>query len=489
MSKAYSAQQIRDFEKSIFIDPGDDLKLMKKAAKDSVSWLFKKFPQHSFIVLCGPGNNGGDGFYIALELKRLRLKVALIDVLSDKKKSNLCAQAYIDASGLNFITNTELKAAKEDSVIVDSILGTGGRAGLDPRIEEVIDISERFQHRVSIDMPTGIDASSGKMIGKCFRPHATITFIALKIGQLINQGKIYSGDIVLQTLDVKMKNDIEPIAEILTVQNIRSLLPKRKKDAHKGSHGKLLIVAGDEGYGGAGTLTSETAMKTGTGLVKLLTRERYVAPNLARNPEIMVLGGDNAQDLESQFPWADIFVCGPGMFQNYWSEQLLYKLIEYAQLNHIPTLLDAGALRLLSMEVFAELALPENLIITPHPGEAASLLNMSVAEVQEDRLQAAKDLHSKFGGTVVLKGHGAVIYDGHTCHICLVGGPELAVAGSGDVLSGLIGSLLSQGLKPKDAAISGVALHSAAGHQFTQNTGMIGLAASELVPLIRNLLN
>ena len=106
MSKAYSAQQIQDFEKSIFIDPGDDLKLMKKAAKDSVSWLIKKFPQHSFIVLCGPGNNGGDGFYIALELKRLRLKVALIDVLSDKKKSNLCAQACIDASGLNFITCT-----------------------------------------------------------------------------------------------------------------------------------------------------------------------------------------------------------------------------------------------------------------------------------------------------------------------------------------------------------------------------------------------
>lgn len=489
MSKAYSSQQIQDFEKSIFINPGDDLKLMEKAAADSASWLFKKFPNNGFIILCGPGNNGGDGYYIALELKRLKCEVKLIDVMATKKKSSLCAQAWRDASELNFITIEELKVAKEDSVIVDAILGIGGRSNLEPLVEKIIELSERFQYRVSIDMPTGIDSNTGKSIDRHFKPHSTITFIALKIGQLINQGKIHSGDIVLETLGVKMKNDIKPVAETLTMEDIQSLLPKRKQEDHKGSHGKLLIVAGDEGYGGAGTLVSETAMKTGTGLIKLLTREQYVAPNIARNPEIMVCGGDNAQDLESEFPWADIFVCGPGMFQNYWSEQLLYKLIEYAQRSDIPTLLDAGALRLLNTEAFSELELPEKLIITPHPGEAASLLDISVTEVQEDRLQAAKTLQSRFGGTVVLKGHGTIVYDGDACYVCSVGGPELAVAGSGDVLSGIIGSLLSQGLEPKDAAISGVALHSAAGNQFTKNTGTIGLAANELIILIRNLLN
>jgi NAD(P)H-hydrate epimerase len=177
------------------------------------------------------------------------------------------------------------------------------------------------------------------------------------------------------------------------------------------------------------------------------------------------------------------------MFHNYWSEQMLYKLIEYAQQNAVPTLLDAGALRLLEIEAFAQLTLPENLIMTPHPGEAAGLLNISVKEVQADRLKAAKDLHLKFGGIVVLKGHGTIIYDGNTPYLCSVGGPELGIAGSGDVLSGLIGSLVSQGLEPMDAAIAGVALHSGAGNQFTKNTGVIGLAASELIPLIRDLLN
>ena len=462
---------------------------MKKAAAESSAWLIKKFPKKHFIVLCGPGNNGGDGYYIALELSKLNCEVSLIDVLDNKKKSSLCAQAFLDVSDLNFITSHELSTLGEDSVIVDAIFGIGARPGLQPELEDILELSERFQHRIAIDMPTGVDSNTGKTIGKSFMADATITFIGTKIGQLINQGKIYSGDIILQTLDLKMEDKIKPIADTLTINDVQSLFPKRAQDSNKGNHGKLLIIAGDEGYGGAGTLASETAVKTGSGLVKLLTRECYVASNLARNPEIIVCGGDNAQDLESHFPWADVFVCGPGMFHNYWSEQLLYKLIEYAQKYAVPTLLDAGALRLLEMEAFAQLILPKNLIITPHPGEAAGLLNISVNEVQADRLKAAKDLHIKFGGTIVLKGYGTIIYDGDNTYLCTVGGPELGVPGSGDVLSGLIGSLVSQGLKPMDAAVAGVALHSGAGNQFTKNTGVIGLAASELIPLIRNLLN
>ena len=489
MRKVYSSGQIQDFEKSIFIAPNDDWKLMRQASAVSAAWLIKKFPKKNFIVLCGPGNNGGDGYYIALELSKLNCEVSLIDVFNHKKKSSLCAKAFLDASNLNFITAREFKTAGEDSVIVDAILGIGGRPGIQPELAGVLELSERFQHRIAIDMPTGVDSDTGKTEGKSFIADATITFIGIKIGQLINQGKIYTGDIILQTLDLKMEDKIKPIANTLTINDVQSLFPKRAQDSHKGNHGKLLIIAGDEGYGGAGTLASETAVKTGSGLVKLLTRECYVASNLARNPEIIVCGGDNAQDLESHFPWADVFVCGPGMFHNYWSEQLLYKLIEYAQKYAVPTLLDAGALRLLEMEAFAQLILPKNLIITPHPGEAAGLLNISVNEVQADRLKAAKDLHIKFGGTIVLKGYGTIIYDGDNTYLCSVGGPELGVPGSGDVLSGLIGSLVSQGLKPMDAAVAGVALHSGAGNQFTKNIGVIGLAASELVPLIRNLLN
>jgi ADP-dependent NAD(P)H-hydrate dehydratase / NAD(P)H-hydrate epimerase len=286
-----------------------------------------------------------------------------------------------------------------------------------------------------------------------------------------------------------MSNETGSSVKPLSIHDVQSLLPTKKLDGHKGQHGKLLIVAGDEGYGGAGILVSEAAIKTGTGLVKLLTREAYVSAALARNPEVMVYGGENAQNLEMHFPWAEVFLCGPGMFQNYWSEQLLYKLLIFTKEENLPILLDAGALRLLSMEPFKQMSLPQNLIITPHPGEAANLLGTTPAVVQANRLKAAKDLHMIFGGTVVLKGHGTIIFDGNTCHLCSVGGPELAVAGSGDVLSGIIGSLLSQGLTPGEAAISGVAIHSNAGKQFAQHTGTIGLAASELISYARNLLN
>ena len=157
--------------------------------------------------------------------------------------------------------------------------------------------------------------------------------------------------------------------------------------------------------------------------------------------------------------------------------------------NRIPTLLDAGALRLLTKEPFTKMALPKDIILTPHPGEASSLLGITTEKIQKNRLKAVKDLHIKFGGIIVLKGHGTVIHDGKESYLCSSGGPELAVAGSGDILSGVIGSLMAQGLQPKDAAIAGVALHANAGDFFAKEMGNIGLAASELIPHIRNALN
>jgi NAD(P)H-hydrate epimerase len=211
--------------------------------------------------------------------------------------------------------------------------------------------------------------------------------------------------------------------------------------------------------------------------------------DLAKNPEVMVSGADNVQDLENHFLYSDVLVCGPGMYENYWSEQLLFKLLAFAVKNQTPTLLDAGALRLLSKKPFSNMSLPKDIVLTPHPGEASSLLGVSTDVIQNDRLRAAKELNAKFGGIVVLKGHGTIICDSKESYLCCSGGPELAIAGSGDVLSGLIGSLMAQGLKPIDAAMAGVALHGNAGESFARSIGAIGLAASELIPHIRNALN
>ena len=277
--------------------------------------------------------------------------------------------------------------------------------------------------------------------------------------------------------------------QVLELHDVLELLPKRKDNSHKGSHGHLVIVAGDEGYGGAGILCSESALKSGAGIVHLLTREKYVPASLTRNPEIIACGGEKAQDLEPYFPLADALICGPGMFKNFWSEQLLFKLLQHARATQLKLVLDAGALRLLCDKPFSAMELSNKLVITPHPGEAAALLGTTIEDVQGDRLGAAKELHDQFHAVVVLKGHATIVLDESNAFICETGGSELAVAGTGDVLCGVIGSLLAQGLSPINAAKVGVALHSNAGNYFYKKTGSIGLTASELIEPIRQFIN
>ncbi len=489
MNSVYTAKQIQSFEKSLFVSKDEELELMKRAADDSVDWLKEKFPSNNFIILCGPGNNGGDGYFIGLGLRKLHFKVQFVDTIPETKKSYLCNLAFNKTCNEEFVTCEDIEKLSIDSVVIDAIFGIGGRINLSKEIRSLLESAKKFKAKIAIDMPTGLCAATGKISKACFDADHTITFIALKLGQLINQDKEFCGKIVLKDLGLDMTKTIKPTIREFNYKDIKSNLPVRKKNAHKGQHGKLLIVAGDEGYGGAGILASEAALKTGAGLVTLLTRESHVSSSLAKNPEVMVSGADNVQNLDNHFLCSDVLVCGPGMYENYWSEQLLFKLITFAAKNQTPTLLDAGALRLLSKKPFANMPLPKDIVLTPHPGEASSLLGVSTDVIQNDRLRAAKELNAKFGGIVVLKGHGTIICDSKESYLCSSGGPELAVAGSGDVLSGLIGSLMAQGLKPIDAVMAGVALHGSAGESFARSIGAIGLAASELIPYIRNALN
>jgi len=203
----------------------------------------------------------------------------------------------------------------------------------------------------------------------------------------------------------------------------------------------------------------------------------------------MVSGADNAQDLEANLDWPDAVVAGPGMFKNYWSEQILYKLLVHVGDKNIPTLLDAGALRLLSHKAFSKIKLHSEMVLTPHPGEAAEMLNTPVNEIQKNRIKSVKALQKKYGCIIVLKGNGTIVCNKNDAYLCSSGGPELAVAGSGDILSGVIGSLMAQGLSPFEAAKTGVEIHAIAGAEFVKDVGRIGLAAGELISYIRKFLN
>ena len=400
MNSIYTAEQVQAFEKNSFTSKGDDLNAMKEAAEQSVGILKKTYPKSEFLILCGPGNNGGDGYFIGLGLNKLKNCVKFIDVLSDVEKSDLCKHASIKANDLEFIQPKELKNISKTTVVIDAIFGIGGRVDLGEKIEKIISFCNKFESKIAIDLPTGLNSNTGEISKACFNADKTITFIGLKLGQLINQGKNYCGEIILKDLGLDMNKNVKPAAKEFTFADIKIHIPKRKEDTHKGDHGKLLVIAGDEGFGGAGILSSEAGLKTGAGLVRLLTRKSHVSSSLARNPEVMVSGAENAEDLEENLNWPNVVVAGPGMFENYWSEQILYKLLTSNLKDRIPTLLDAGALRLLTHDAFSTIKLHDQIVLTPHPGEAAEMLGTTVKEIQKDRMESAKELQNKYGGII-----------------------------------------------------------------------------------------
>ena len=262
-------------------------------------------------------------------------------------------------------------------------------------------------------------------------------------------------------------------------------LPQRNKNAHKGSHGKVLVIAGSEGMGGAGILASEASLYCGSGLVTLFTHKSNVEASLVRNPEIMVLG---IQDRIESPDNIDVFLLGPGFTNDKWSE-IAYECLS-TNTENAYLILDAGALYFLSEP--KKISVSKGAILTPHPGEAARLLNTTIENIQANRESSAQKIAIKYDAeAVILKGHNTVVYMKNTdkTFLCEDGGPELASAGTGDVLAGILSALLAQGLSIMDACLLAVAVHSKAGINFKEEVGEIGLNASALIMLSRKMLN
>ena len=262
-------------------------------------------------------------------------------------------------------------------------------------------------------------------------------------------------------------------------------LPQRNKNAHKGSHGKVLVIAGSEGMGGAGILASEASLYCGSGLVTLFTHKSNVEASLVRNPEIMALG---IQDRIESPDNINVFLIGPGFTNDKWSE-IAYECLSTNTKNAY-LIFDAGALYFLSEP--KKINVSKGAILTPHPGEAAKLLNTAIENIQANRESSAKKIAIKYDAeAVILKGHNTVVYMKNTdkTFLCKDGGPELASAGTGDVLAGILSALLAQGLSIKDACLLAVAVHSKAGINFKEEVGEIGLNASALIMLSRKMLN
>lgn len=483
----YTAAQARELDRlaaASFEVPAQTL--MERAGRAAAQFIDAQWPlAQRIVIVCGPGNNGGDGYVLARLLRQSRREVSVYaaqDRLPEGGEAAVAARAWMDAGGRPSSFSGTLPDA---DLVVDALFGIGLSRPPEGAYADLIEaMNAQSAPILSLDVPSGVDADTGAVPGVAVTAAATLSFIVLKQGLLTGSACNHTGNLWVDDLDLpKVLFACVPAAtQLLRPAQLQDWLPRRPRDAHKGDFGHVLVVGGDEGYGGAVRLAAEAAARVGAGLVSVATRAIHVPAILAARPELMVRGVAGPGDLEALLEQASVVVVGPGLGRSTWSEILLAAVTERG----LPTVMDADALNLLAQ---AACVLPEQVVITPHPGEAGRLLDLSTAEVQGNRFEAAQRLAEFFQATVVLKGAGTLVCDGpHGLSLCASANPGLATGGTGDVLAGCIGGLMAQGLSAAAAARAAVVLHAEAGRAAAEQ-GERGLLASDLYPHLRRLAN
>ena len=482
----YTAAQTRELDRIAIEEQGiPGIRLMRRAGQAAFRSLLEHWPQPEPVhVFCGTGNNAGDG-YIVAELAHSRgLAVAVYQLgEADRVQGDaLLARQHAERAGVAIQPWGEgLELAR--GVIVDGLLGTGFRGELHPSYAAAIAaIRASGLPVLALDIPSGLYADSGTTASVAVKAEHTVTFIGCKRGLLTAAGPEYCGRIELCDLDVPaaVYRQVQSQASLLDFEQLREALPPRRRDAHKGQFGAVLVIGGDIGLGGALLLAAEAAARCGAGLVSAATREQHVSALLARCPEVMVRGVRSAHDLQPLLASASVVVVGPGLGQSPWSEQLFDAALGSGK----PLVVDADALNLLAGGQGA--GRRDDWILTPHPGEAARLLGSDVATVQADRFDAVAQLQQRYAGVVVLKGAGSLIA-GPTgqVQVSSYGHPGMASGGMGDVLSGVLGGLLAQLPDPLSATCLGVCLHGRAAEAAATGRALL---ASQLLPQLPKLL-
>ena len=479
----YSAAQVRALDASLIAAGTPGFELMQRAARATWRALVRQWPTaHELTVVAGHGNNAGDGYLVAVLARRAGWPVRVVAAGEPECLQGDAALAHAEAMAEGDAVQAWSEQSELRGVVVDALLGTGLRGDVrEPYASVIAAINASGLPVAAVDIPSGLCADTGRLLGATVKADLTVTFIGLKLGLFTGDAAEVVGDLVFNDLQAAAESfsGAEVSARRLTAGNVPRLAA-RAATSHKGNFGHVLLIGGDRGFGGAILLSAHSALRSGAGMVSVATRAEHVAPALARIPEAMVLGTSSANQLMNLLQKVSVLVVGPGLGQASWGRSLL----SAAANAPLPQVWDADALNVLAEK---GVNLPPDCVITPHPGEAARLLGISTAEVQADRPAAAHALSEKYSAVVVLKGAGSLIAspDGRLA-VCHQGHPAMATAGLGDVLAGLIGALRAQGMDAYDAACLGVWLHANAGAQ--QGKFGRGLAASDLIPAIRQLL-
>ncbi|MDR0564666.1 MAG: NAD(P)H-hydrate dehydratase, partial [Azoarcus sp.] len=483
----YSIRDIREIERQCL--PGAQPPLMERAgnaaAHDAAQLLATR--PGPVLVVCGPGNNGGDGFVLARELRRQKHEITVVFAGDTARLPEDAAQAYAGFLQMGGKTLANIPPAPTGrwALIVDALFGIGLQRPIENPLRDWINALNALPAlRLAIDIPSGLDADTGRILGTCLRATHTTTFIALKPGLLTLDGPDYCGKISLQKIGIDAPSHIPPSGHLISPSLFAAHLTPRPRNTHKGQNGDACILGGAPGMAGAALLAARAALHLGAGRVYACLLDSAAPCVDPAQPELMLRPAHQMPERPSAI------AIGPGLGTQEEAKHLLQTVIGLA----IPLLFDADALNLISQEpnLIGPIASRHAAtLLTPHPAEAGRLLGISTAEVQADRIAAALRLAQKFNAYTVLKGCGSVIAapDGRW-FINTTGNPGMASAGMGDVLSGITLALLAQGWPAENALLCAVHLHGEAADRLAaKNIGPIGLTAGETIFAARETFN
>jgi NAD(P)H-hydrate epimerase len=494
----YTAKQCQQLDRHCIDDLGiSGYELMQQAAQSAFAVLLSEWPHvQELIVVCGKGNNGGDGFEMAVIAQEHGIDVQLVfdgAIYRLEGEAKQAAEAAVNA-GLTVIGSDQVNWSKPNCVIVDALLGTGFKGEPNEAAIHLIElINESGLPVLAVDVPSGLDSTTGFAPGVAVSADVTVTMLLNKQGLFTGDASDYVGQVRLANLGVPKAAKARFAASVY-LQNWHSVRQSRvfhprKKTVHKGDFGHVLIIGGDQGMAGAVSLSASAALRSGAGLVSVATQPQHVAAIVARQPEVMAHGVECGQQLVNLIEKADVIAIGPGLGQGSWGQQMLQQVMASER----PVVLDADALNLLAQGKIQHNLERRVSVMTPHLGEAARMLGCDTRMIAQDRFTALKQLSERFSSHVVLKGAGSLIGNHQKVSICGDGNPGMASGGMGDVLTGMTASLMAQYLKTQPTALheivsAAVCLHSAAADEGAKQ-GQRSLLASDLLVELRQLLN
>ncbi|MGD2009431.1 MAG: NAD(P)H-hydrate dehydratase [Cellvibrionales bacterium] len=488
----YSGNQVREMDRQAVA--GSEVsgwELMERAGRSAFALLAKTWQgAEKLRVICGTGNNGGDGWVVARLAREAGWQVA-VELVGDKNRIEGDARRALRAfeasgGGFNVRAADEPVPQLDADILVDALCGTGAagplRAG---HIAWVEAMNSSGIPIFAMDVPTGLNADTGLPEPVATKAAVTVTFIAEKKGLVTGSAGDFVGQLRLEALDlpISIPNSKSPAARVSHWPDLIGHLPLRRVAHHKGLSGHVLVIGGNTGFSGAGILAARAALRSGAGLVSLATRPATAQAAVTVQPEIMAHAIDEVAQLMALLKDANCVVVGPGLGRDAWARMCLTAVLEHT----VVSVFDADALNLLSSGDPECLRGREH-ILTPHPGEAARLLGLSNSAVVSNRFWALQQLVERWQGICVLKGYGTLLGGpGQMTRVCPYGNPGMATGGMGDVLAGLLGSLVAQGLEPFTATELAVSAHGIAGDRAARQ-GQRGLLASDVIDGLRGVL-